>query len=339
MQTPLILALESSCDDTSAAVLRGSVVLSNVVANQAIHEAYGGVVPELASRAHQEHIIPVVQAALNQASVSLADIDALAFTQGPGLMGSLMVGVSFMKSLALSLDKPLIAVNHLHGHVLAHCIADANQSPIVFPFLCLLVSGGHTQIIAVHAPLQMELLGQTQDDAVGECYDKIAKMLGFPYPGGPHIDRLAQTGNPLAFSFPCSDMPELNYSFSGLKTAVLYFLQKQSADFIAENLADICASVQHTIVKMLLTKLKKAVKQTGIKTLALSGGVAANSGLRSALQEEGAKNKWQVHIPKFSYCTDNAAMIGIVAKFLYEKGNFATQNCLPQARMAIDIHL
>ena len=329
-----ILAIESSCDETSAAVITNGKIRSNIVATQVIHELYGGVVPELASRAHQQLIVPVVLKALNDAKITKKELNAIAFTRGPGLLGALLVGTSFAKAMALGLAVPLIEVNHMQAHVLAHFIEDPKPS---FPFLCLTVSGGHTQIVLVRGFLDMEIIGQTQDDAVGEAFDKSAKLLGLPYPGGPLIDRHAQSGNPLAFSLPTGEMPGLDFSFSGIKTAILYFLQKQTHQnpaFIAENLHNICASIQHTLVKMLLQKLKKAAKQTGIGEIAIAGGVSANSGLRAALVQLGAENNWNVYIPKFEYCTDNAAMIAMAAHYKYLQADFCGQDVSPLPRMA-----
>lgn len=334
-QSLVILGIESSCDDTSAAILKDDTILSNVTASQAIHEQYGGVVPELASRAHQQNIIPVVDAALKKASLTLKDIDLIAFTQGPGLMGSLVVGTAFAKSLSLALDKPMVAVHHMHAHILAHFIQEGVPVP-KFPFICLTVSGGHTQLVRIDAPTEMTVLGSTIDDAAGEAFDKTAKLLGFPYPGGPLIDHYAQEGNPLAFTFSKPQVDGYNFSFSGLKTSVLYFIQKEVAknpDFIAENKADLCASIQHTILEILFKQLHKVSKDTGIKEIAIAGGVSANSGLRAKLQEEGAKNGWNVFIPKFEYCTDNAAMIAIAGKFLAEKKQFVQQDISANARL------
>jgi N6-L-threonylcarbamoyladenine synthase len=331
---PTILAIESSCDETSAAVIINGKIRSNSITTQLIHEKYGGVVPELASRAHQQHIVAVVEKALLNANITKKDLNAVGFTRGPGLLGALLVGASFAKALALGLAIPLIDVHHLHAHVLAHFIEDPKPR---FPFLCLTVSGGHTQIVLVRDYLEMEIIGQTQDDAVGEAFDKTAKLLGLPYPGGPLVDRYAQQGNALAFAFPMSEMPDLNFSFSGIKTAILYFLQqqtRQNPDFIIENLPDICASVQHTLIKMLLQKLKKAAKQTGIKEIAIAGGVSANSGLRTALQNVGNDLDWQVYIPRFEYCTDNAAMIAMAAHFKYLKQDFCSQTVSPMPRMS-----
>ncbi|MEL6535317.1 MAG: tRNA (adenosine(37)-N6)-threonylcarbamoyltransferase complex transferase subunit TsaD [Bacteroidota bacterium] len=330
-----ILAIESSCDETSAAVLHNGKVLNNVIATQSVHENYGGVVPELASRAHQQNIVPTVAEALKGAALKTTDLSAVAFTRGPGLLGSLLVGTSFAKGLALAHNIPLIEVNHMQAHVLAHFIEDPKPA---FPFLCLTVSGGHTQLVKVTGPLEMEVIGQTQDDAVGEAFDKAAKMFGLPYPGGPHLDRLAQEGNPEAFPFTETEMPDLDFSFSGIKTGILYFLQKQERtdpDFVQKNLPDLCASVQKALVNMLLKKLKKAVKQTGIQQVAIAGGVSANSGLRNSLLALGEKHCWQVYIPKFEYCTDNAAMIAKAAEFKYQAGEFVDQSISPLARMPL----
>lgn len=330
-----ILAIESSCDDTSAAICVDGKILSNYIANQSIHQEYGGVVPELASRAHIQNIIPVVDIALKEAikksttPFTLQEIDAIAFTQSPGLIGSLLVGTQFAKSLALALDKPLIAVHHMQAHVMANLI-DEVKPP--FPFLCLTVSGGHTQIVIAHAPLQFEVIGETIDDAAGEAFDKTAKLIGLPYPGGPLIDKNAQTGNPLAFKFAEPNIPDLNFSFSGLKTSVLYFLQKQEQGFIENNINDICASVQHTIVQILMKKLKKAIQQTGIHEVCLAGGVSANSGLRNAFTEAGKKYGWKTYIPKFEYCTDNAAMIAITGYYKFLENQFADLSISPSAR-------
>ncbi|RPD50360.1 tRNA (adenosine(37)-N6)-threonylcarbamoyltransferase complex transferase subunit TsaD [Hymenobacter sediminis] len=322
---PVILAIESSCDDTSAAVMVGGEIRSNVVATQQVHEQYGGVVPELASRAHQQHLIPVVEAALQKAGITKQELDVVAFTQGPGLLGSLLVGGMFAKTLALALGKPLIAVNHMRAHILAHFIEAPRP---VFPFLCLTVSGGHTQLVVVRSALDMEIIGQTIDDAAGEAFDKTAKLLGLPYPGGPHLDKLARQGNPTRFQFPVGAMPGYDFSFSGLKTAVLYFLKKETAqnpNFVQENLADLCASIQHTIIQTLLRQLRRAAHDQGLTQIALAGGVAANSGLRQALQEEADTQGWQVFIPAFQYCTDNAGMVAMTAQFQYEAGDFADQ--------------
>ncbi|MBV6656080.1 MAG: tRNA (adenosine(37)-N6)-threonylcarbamoyltransferase complex transferase subunit TsaD [Mameliella sp.] len=328
----VILAIESSCDDTSASVLMDGEILSNCVANQDAHRLYGGVVPEVASRAHQINIIPVVDMAIQQAGIQKSDLDAVAFTRGPGLMGSLIVGVSFAKALALSLNIPLIEVNHMDAHVLAH-FAEAPKPQ--FPFLCLTVSGGHTQIMKVTAPDEMEVLGQTMDDAAGEAFDKTGKLLGLEYPAGPIIDQLAQQGE-ARFEFPEPRIPELDFSFSGLKTSILYFLKaeiKKDPDFIDKNLNDICASVQSRIVSILLKRLRKAVRQTGIKEVAIAGGVSANSALRQGLEEMGKKEDWTTYIPKFEYCTDNAAMIAVAGFFKYQDGAFTDQSVQPSARL------
>jgi len=330
-----ILAIESSCDDTAAAVLHNGKVLSNVVAGQKIHEEYGGVVPELASRAHQQHIIPVVHRALAGANIGKKQLSAIAFTRGPGLLGSLLVGTSFAKSLALALDIPLIAVHHMQAHILAHFIEEEDRAKPAFPFLALTVSGGHTQIVKVNTYFDMEVIGETLDDAVGEAFDKSAKILGLPYPGGPLIDTLAAKGNPDAFPFPKPKVKGLNFSFSGLKTAVLYFIQKQTAKdpgFIEAHLEDICASLQHTIVTILMEKLKKAVKETGIKEIAVGGGVSANSGLRNALREAAGAYGWNTYIPRLEYCTDNAAMIGIAGYLSYLEGKFTDEKITATAR-------
>ena len=325
-----ILAIESSCDDTSASICIGGVIKSNIIAGQKVHAKYGGVVPELASRAHIQNIIPTVHEALEKASTSLHDLTAIAFTQAPGLIGSLLVGVQFAKSTALALNKPLIAVHHMQAHVLANLI-DIDNRPS-FPFLCLTVSGGHTQIVIARSPLELEVLGETIDDAAGEAFDKCAKLLGLPYPGGPLVDKYAKEGNPLAFKFAEPQMPDLQFSFSGLKTSVLYFLQKQETGFIENNLPDLCASIQHTIISILLKKLNKAVLQTGIKQVCIAGGVSANSGLRTGLQEMGKKYGWKTFIPAFQYCTDNAAMIAITAHYKYLAGQFAGLQASPSAR-------
>lgn len=320
----ILLAIESSCDDTSAAVIKDGVVISNCVANQDAHKLYGGVVPEVASRAHQVNIIPVVDLALQKAGVAKTDLSAIAFTRGPGLMGSLIVGVSFAKSFALSLGIPMIEVNHMQAHVLAHFAEDPKPK---FPFLCLTVSGGHTQIVKVTSPLKMEVLGTTIDDAAGEAFDKTGKLLGLDYPAGPLIDKHAREGKAV-FSFPEPQIPDLNFSFSGLKTSILYFLKrelKKNPNFIKENLVDICASVQDRIVSILLRKLTKAVKQTGIKEVAIAGGVSANSALRQGLVDLGETEGWETYIPAFQFCTDNAGMIGVTANFKYQAGKFIGQ--------------
>jgi len=333
-----ILAIESSCDDTSAAVLCNTKVLSNVVATQEIHKQYGGVVPELASRAHQQNIVPVVHQALAKANIDKKQLSAIAFTRGPGLMGSLLVGTSFAKSLALGLNIPLIEVNHMEAHILAHFIKDDDRTPPSFPFLAMTISGGHTQIVKVTDHFNMGVLGETLDDAVGEAFDKSAKLMGLPYPGGPLVDKYAQLGNPKAFHFPKPKVDGLNFSFSGLKTSILYFLQretKKNPDFITQNINDICASVQYTILEILMDKLKLAVDQTGIKQVAIGGGVAANSGIRGRLQKAEETLGWKTYIPKFEYCTDNAAMIGIVGYLKFEKGKFTEQSVAAKARYAI----
>lgn len=328
-----ILAIESSCDETSAAVIVNGEIKSNVIATQLIHTQYGGVVPELASRAHQQHILPVVDKALTDAKVTKNDLDAIAFTKGPGLLGALLVGTSFAKAMALGLKIPLIEINHMQAHVLAHFIEDPKPK---FPFLCLTVSGGHTQIVKVTGPLEMEVIGETKDDAVGEAFDKTAKLMDLPYPGGPLVDKYARLGNPAAYPFPLPEIPGLDFSFSGIKTSFLYFLQKQvrqNPDFIKENLNDICASIQYTLVDILLKKLKKAARETGIKEIAIAGGVSANSGLREALIDLGEKQRWNVFIPKFEYCTDNAAMIAMAGYFKYLNEDFCDQTVSPLARM------
>ncbi len=322
-----ILGIESSCDDTSAAVLRNGVLLSNVTASQAVHEAYGGVVPELASRAHQQNVVPVVDQAIKRAGITKDDLTAIAFTRGPGLMGSLLVGVSFAKGLACSLRIPLIDVNHLQGHVMAHFIkeSDDDQSAPPFPFLCLLVSGGNSQIVLVRAYNDMEVIGQTIDDAAGEAIDKCSKVMGLGYPGGPIIDRLARQGNPLAYKFSEPQIKRLDYSFSGLKTSFLYNLRdwiKEDPDFIEKHKEDLAASLEYTIVRILMKKLRLAVKETGIKHVALAGGVSANNGLRNAFHEHARKYGWTIYIPKFSYTTDNAAMIGITGYYKYLDKDF-----------------
>ena len=337
-QPVFILAIESSCDDTAAAVLQNDVVLSNVVANQLIHNQYGGVVPELASRAHQQNIVPVIVAALRKANIQKEQLTAIAFTQGPGLMGSLLVGSSFAKSLALALNIPLIAVNHMQAHILAHFISEEGFEKPTFPFIALTISGGHTQIVKVTDFFEMEIIGETTDDAVGEAFDKSAKILGLPYPGGPLVDKYAQLGNAKAFAFTKPKVAGLDFSFSGLKTAILYFIQKKVAenpDFISENLNDICASIQHTIIEILMDKLKLAVNETGINKIAIGGGVSANSGIRDTLAAAESKYGWKTYIPKFEYTTDNAAMIGIVGyqKFLLE--NFETYEVVSKASIQI----
>ncbi len=332
-----ILAIESSCDDTAAAVLQNDKVLSNVVANQLIHTEFGGVVPELASRAHQQNIVPVIAAALTKAGVAKEQLSAIAFTQGPGLMGSLLVGSSFAKSLSLALEIPLIAVNHMQAHILAHFIDEDGFDQPTFPFLALTISGGHTQIVKVNSFFDMEIIGETTDDAVGEAFDKSAKILGLPYPGGPLVDQYAQLGNPKAFAFTKPKAPHLDFSFSGLKTAILYFIQKkvaEDADFIEKNRNDICASIQHTIIEILMDKLKLAVKETGITQVAIGGGVSANSGIRRVLKEAEQKYGWKTYIPKFEYTTDNAAMIGIVGYHKFLSSQFETSEVVSKARIS-----
>ena len=333
-----ILAIESSCDDTSVAVLRDGYILSNLTANQDIHRAYGGVVPELASRAHQANIVPVTDLALKKAAVAVSEIDAVAFTRGPGLLGSLLVGTSFAKGFALACDIPLIEVNHLHAHVLVHFILEKNSDNNVpgFPFLCLLVSGGHTRIIVMKNHLEMEVIGNTIDDAAGEAFDKCGKVMTFPYPAGPFIDKLAREGNKDAFVFSKPSVKGLDFSFSGLKTSFLYFLRdklKEDPDFICNNKADLCASLQHTIVSILMKKLVKASQQTGIKEIGISGGVSANSGLRNAIISEGRMRGWNVFIPQVDYTTDNAAMIGIAGYYKYLRGDFVGHDIIPLARL------
>ena len=333
-----ILGIESSCDDTAAAVINNGIVLSNVVATQKIHEDYGGVVPELASRAHQQNIVPVVEQALRKANIDKKQLSAIAFTRGPGLMGSLLVGTSFSKSLALGLGIPLIDVNHMQAHILAHFIKSESQKIPKFPFIALTISGGHTQIVKVTDYFSMEILGQTIDDAVGEAFDKSAKILGLSYPGGPILDAFAQKGNPKAYTFPKPKVNPMDFSFSALKTAILYFVEKevkQNSNFITENMEDICASIQHTIVDYLMDKLKNAVKHTGIKEIAIGGGVSANSGVRKAITEAESKYGWNTYIPKFEYCTDNAAMIAIVGELKYRNHLFANSDVLAAARLKL----
>ena len=329
----ILLAIESSCDETSVAICNNGKITANVIANQTIHENYGGVIPELASRVHQQNIVPAIQQALTIAKVNKKDVNAVAFTQGPGLLGALLVGVSFAKSFALALNLPLIAVNHMQAHILAHFIDDPKPN---FPFLCLTVSGGHTQIVLVKDYFDMEIVGETLDDAAGEAFDKTAKLLNLPYPGGPLIDKYAQLGNPLAFKFPVPQIRDLDYSFSGFKTAILYFIrdkQKENPLFIEENLNDICASVQHSIINILLTKLKKAAKQYNCTEIAIAGGVSANSGLRKALLDAKESMGWNVYIPAFQYCTDNAGMIAIAGYHKFLAGDFVGQEISPMARM------
>lgn len=332
-----ILGIESSCDDTSAAVIKDGYLLSNLIANQSVHETYGGVVPELASRAHQQNIIPVVDQALKNAGVTKNEIDAIAFTRGPGLLGSLLVGTSFAKSFSLAMDIPLVEVNHLQAHILVHFIKDLEKEKKQpeFPFLCLLVSGGHTQIVVVKNYLEMEIIGQTIDDAAGEAFDKCAKVIGLPYPGGPVIDKNAKLGNKDAFKFNKPRIKELDYSFSGLKTSFLYFVRdriKENPDFLKDNMMDLCASIQNTIIEILMDKLEKAVKKTGIKQIAVAGGVSANSGLRDALVLRSEKLKWETFVPEFKFTTDNAAMIAITGYYKYLNKEFASQDIAPLAR-------
>ena len=351
MKNVVILAIESSCDDTSAAVIRDGILLSNVTASQGVHEEFGGVVPELASRAHQLNIVPVVDAALKRAGVEANELSAIAFTRGPGLLGSLLVGTSFAKGMALSLHIPLVEVNHLQAHILAHFIKTNNQYPIGgtpsnsaasntpnFPFLCLLVSGGNSQIVWVKSHREMEIIGQTIDDAAGEAFDKCAKIMDLPYPGGPWIDRLAKEGNAEAFQFAKPNIPGYNYSFSGLKTSFLYFLRdqlKENPNFIEENKADLCASLQKTIIDILINKLKRAAKDLKVSEIAVAGGVSANSGLRDALIDLGKRHRWTVHIPPFAYTTDNAAMVCQAGYFKYLDGEFCPIDAVPYAKTRI----
>ena len=333
-----ILGIESSCDDTSAAVIRNNVLLSNVIASQAVHIKYGGVIPELASRAHQQNIVPVIDTALKEAGITADKLDAIAFTRGPGLLGSLMVGVSFAKGLSIAHNIPMVEVNHLQGHILSHFLdlPDRELPHPAFPFLCLLVSGGHTQSVRVDSPLQMEIIGTTIDDAAGEAFDKCAKVMGLPYPGGPVIDRLAKEGNPKAFRFAKPHVADLDYSFSGLKTSFLYTLRDEVAadpDFVEKNKADLCASLQRTIVEILLDKLVKASKLTGIKDIAIAGGVSANSGLRDGITAEGKKRGWRTFLPEFRFTTDNAAMIALSGFYRYQQGELASLDVAPVARL------
>lgn len=335
MDEPIILGIESSCDDTSAAIIKGNKILSNVTASQKVHIEYGGVVPELASRAHQLNIIPVIHAAISRAKILKKDISAVGFTRGPGLLGSLLVGTSFAKSFAMSLDVPLIEVNHLQAHILAHFIDDANPEPPEFPFLCLTVSGGHTMIVLVRDFFEMEIIGKTIDDAAGEAFDKTGKIFDLDYPAGPIIDKLAKEGNENAFVFNKPKMQNYDYSFSGIKTSILYFIQKEvqkNPNFIQENLNDLCASVQKTIIDTLMNKLEKAAKDFNINQIAIAGGVSANSGLRKAVTENKEKLGWEVYIPKFEYTTDNAAMIAMVAKYKFEKKEFSDLSIAATAR-------
>lgn len=329
---PTILAIESSCDDTSAAVVRDGQVLSNITAGQAVHVEYGGVVPEYASRAHQRNIVPTVEVALRRAGIQGGDVDAVAFTKGPGLIGSLMVGVSFAKAFALARGLPLIEVDHMQAHVLAHFAEDPKPT---FPFLCLTVSGGHTQLVVVHAPLEQKIIGRTVDDAAGEAFDKSGKLLGLPYPAGPELDKLARQGKP-TLDFAQPDPGELDFSFSGLKTSILYTLQrkaKEDTNYVRDNLTDICASIQEAIVTTLIKKLVSAAEQTGLTQVALAGGVSANSALRGRLESEGRDRGWTTFVPRLEYCTDNAAMIGVTATFKYDRGLFAEQTVAPAARL------
>ena len=333
MSEPIILAIESSCDDTSAAVISNGKILANIVATQHVHELYGGVVPELASRAHQQNIIPVVNQALATAKIAKSELHAVAFTRGPGLLGALLVGTSFAKAFALGLNIPLIEVNHMQAHILAHFIDEPAPS---FPFLCLTVSGGHTQLVVVKDHLEMEIIGQTTDDAVGEAFDKSAKLLGLPYPGGPTLDKLAKTGIPDRFTFPIVNLPGYDFSFSGIKTAIMYFLKDQTAknpDFITQNINDLCASIQNALIKTLFKKLIPAAADLNINEIAIAGGVSANSGLRKALEEQAKISGWKVFIPAFQYCTDNAAMIAMAAHFKYLKGDFSNQYASPEPRL------
>lgn len=337
-QNIYILGIESSCDDTAAAVMHNGRILSNIIANQKIHEEYGGVVPELASRAHQQNIVPVVHQALKKAGITKEQLNAIAFTKGPGLMGSLLVGTSFAKSLAYGLDIPLIDVNHMQGHILAHYIDEDGFEKPPFPFLAMTISGGHTQIVRCDSYFDMTVIGETIDDAVGEAFDKSGKILGLGYPAGPEIDKRAKLGNPKAFKFTKPKVDGLNFSFSGLKTAILYFIQKETKNnpnFVEENLNDICASIQHTIIGILIDKLKLASKETGIKHIAIGGGVSANSGIRQALKDGEKKFGWTTYVPKFEFTTDNAAMIAIVGHLKYLENEFADQNVAASARLKI----
>jgi N6-L-threonylcarbamoyladenine synthase len=339
MNSTIILGIESSCDDTSAAVIRDGVMLSNVIASQAVHTSFGGVVPELASRAHQLNIIPVVHEAMKRAGIEKSELSAIAFTRGPGLLGSLLVGTSFAKGFAQALDLPLVDVNHLQAHVLAHFISEGkpDERRPEFPFLCLLVSGGNSQIVLVKAYNDMEVIGQTIDDAAGEAFDKCAKVMGLPYPGGPHIDRLAKEGNPKAFTFNKPQIPGYNYSFSGLKTSFLYLLRdkiKENPNFVEENLNDLCASLQATVVDILMNKLRKAAGELNIRQVAVAGGVSANSALRQAFNDYGVKYNWEVYIPPFAFTTDNAAMIAITGYFKYQHNDFCSIEEVPFARVS-----
>lgn len=337
----LILGIESSCDDTSAAVLRGNTLLSNVIASQAVHKEYGGVVPELASRAHEQNILPVVSEAIKRAGISANDLDAIAFTRGPGLLGSLLVGVNYAKGLAMSLGIPMVEVNHLHAHVMAHFIeekGEEHQSP-EYPFLCLLVSGGNSQIILCHSPYKMEIVGQTIDDAAGEAFDKCAKVMGLGYPGGPIVNRLANEGNPHAFKFAKPNMPGYDYSFSGLKTSFLYTLRdeiKLNPNFVEENKEDLCASLQYTVIEILMKKLRLAAKELKIKHVAVAGGVSANTGLREAFVDHARRYGWSIYIPKFAYTTDNAAMVAMSGHYNYLEGKQNTMDTVPYARVTMN---
>ncbi len=335
-----ILAIESSCDDTSVAIVQNRKVLANVTANQEIHAEYGGVVPELASRAHQQNIVPAIDLALKKAEIQMSDLSAIAFTSGPGLLGSLLVGTSFAKSLSLALNIPLIEVNHMRAHILAHLIEDSKQDNPEFPFLCLTVSGGHTQIVRVDSPYEMQLLGTTIDDAAGEAFDKAGKIMGLPYPAGPEIDRRASLGDPKRFQFAKPKMPELQFSFSGLKTSILYFLQKemkQDEHFISEHLNDLCASIQQSIIDILMDKVIKAAKQEEIKRIAIAGGVSANSGLRKALKTQAKINGWEIFLPSFEFTTDNGAMIAIAAYYQYLNRDFTDLAVVASARKALEL--
>lgn len=339
MNPTIILGIESSCDDTSAAVISNGVMLSNVIASQAVHASFGGVVPELAARAHQQNIIPVVHEALKRAGIDKKDLSGIAFTRGPGLLGSLLVGTSFAKGLAQVLNIPLLDVNHLQAHVLAHFISEGKpeERKPEFPFLCLLVSGGNSQIVLVRAYNDMEVVGQTIDDAAGEAFDKCAKVMGLPYPGGPHIDRLAKDGNPKAFAFNKPQIQGYDFSFSGLKTSFLYFLRdriKENPNFVAENINDLCASLQVTVIDILMTKLRKAAKELNIKQVAVAGGVSANSALRQAFYDHASTYGWEVYIPPFAFTTDNAAMIAITGFFKYQQGDFCSITDVPFARVS-----
>lgn len=338
LKNTYILGIESSCDDTAAAILRNGAILSNVVANQSIHESYGGVVPELASRAHQQNIVPVVDQALQKAGISINDLSAVAFTQGPGLMGSLLVGTSFAKSLAYGLNIPLIGVNHMQAHILAHFIEKDGYNKPSFPFIAMTISGGHTQIVLVEDYFKMIVIGETIDDAVGEAFDKSGKILGLGYPAGPEIDKRAKLGNPLAFKFTKPKVKGLNFSFSGLKTAILYFIQKQVKEnprFIEENINDICASIQHTIINILMDKLKLAVSESGVRQIAIGGGVSANSGIRNALKEAESQYGWSTYLPAYEFTTDNAAMIAIVGYLKFNKKQYANQSITASSRLKI----